>query len=235
VSGDGGTLLVSSQGSGGVCEYDMATGAALWAVGARRFKQPHQVCVAPDGFVFIADAGHHRVQVLTPDLALHRCIGEGRLIGPVGVCANADVVVVTGHDAHRLSVFSRADGTLLTHIPRDDGSVDRTDSLRGLCFVHGNRRVAVADHGNGCVMVFSVDGEFVRHVGVGVLKNPSGVACSSCDELVVADTGNCRVRVFSDVGDLLMTMGDGFFTGVVVHGAVVLATDPSISSVIVWS
>jgi hypothetical protein len=87
------------------------------------------------------------------------------------------------------------------------------------------RRIAVADSGNSRVSVFSVDGHFIRHVGVGVLNHPCAVACSAFDELVVADSGNHRVVVFSASGDTLKTMGSGDFSGVVVHGGAVVAHD----------
>jgi DNA-binding beta-propeller fold protein YncE len=87
----------------------------------------------------------------------------------------------------------------------------------------GHRRVAVADSHNSRVSVFSVDGEFVRHVGVGTLTFPTGVACSAFDELVVADTSNYRVAVFSASGELLKTMGRRGFTGVAIHGGTVFA------------
>jgi hypothetical protein len=74
------------------------------------------------------------------------------------------------------------------------------------------------------VSVFSVEGEFIRHVGVGVLGGPMGVVASAFDELVVADTGNWCLRVFSSAGDLLATVGDGSFITVAVHGNTVFAT-----------
>jgi hypothetical protein len=95
----------------------------------------------------------------------------------------------------------------------------------GLCVLSGHRHVAVADCGNNRVSVFSVDGEFVRHIGVGELRDPMGVACSALGDVVVADRGNKRVVVFSASGDLLKTMGDGDFTGVAVHGGTVFAQD----------
>jgi DNA-binding beta-propeller fold protein YncE len=87
------------------------------------------------------------------------------------------------------------------------------------------RHVAVADTENGRVSIFSVDGEFIRHVGVGVLKKPTGVTCSATGELVVADWGNDRVVVFSADGDMVLTMGGGNFTGVAVHGSTIFAQD----------
>jgi hypothetical protein len=62
-------------------------------------------------------------------------------------------------------------------------------------------------------------------VGVGRLNRALGVVCSASDELVVADTDNQCLRVFSDVGELLATVGEGHFTGVVMHGSTVFATD----------
>jgi hypothetical protein len=75
------------------------------------------------------------------------------------------------------------------------------------------------------VSVFSVEGEFVRHVGVGELFDPAGVACSAFDELVVADSGNDRVAVFSASGEMLTTMADGVFVGVAMHGGTIFAQD----------
>jgi hypothetical protein len=105
----------------------------------------------------------------------------------------------------------------------------------------GDRHVAVADCdiylycGAGRVSVFSIDGDFIRHVGVGVLQCPECVACSAFDELVVADRGNHRIVVFSDVGELLMSFGDGDFSGVVVHGGAVFAQECRNSRCVLWS
>ncbi len=88
----------------------------------------------------------------------------------------------------------------------------------------GHRLVAVADCSNHRVSVFSVEGEFVRHVGVGMLRYPTGVACSAFDELVVTDGGsNDRVVVFSASGGALKTMSGGGFTGVAVRGGAIFA------------
>jgi hypothetical protein len=97
----------------------------------------------------------------------------------------------------------------------------------------GDRHVAVCDGCNHRVSVFSVAGEFIRHVGVGVLRYPQGVACSAFDELVVTDSGS--LRVFSGSGDLLASVGDGYFTGVVVYGGTVFAVDPEVQRVSVFA
>jgi DNA-binding beta-propeller fold protein YncE len=242
VSHDGCTLLVTDYSivSHAIHEYDVMDGSRRrvvgdWGDGPLQFRGPRQVCIASDDFVLVADYGHDRVQVLTPTLDFHGFVGVGQLRGPVGVCASADVVVVSEVAAHRVAVFNRRDGALL----RRFGSYGSDDAEllypRGLCFMSHDRHVAVPETGNSRVSVFSIDGQFIRHVGVGVLNGPQGVACSAFDELVVADTFNRRVVVFSDVGEVLMTCGDAGFAGVAVHGTTVLAQDGLRCRCMVWS
>jgi hypothetical protein len=177
------------------------------------------VCIAPDDFVFVAECGNNRVQVLTPTLDFHRFIGTGQLRGPVGVCANADVALVAEVDSDRSSVFNRRDGALLRRFGSSGDGDGKLSRPYGLCFVSGGRHVAVCDWNNHRVSVFSVDGEFIRHVGAGLFHYPRGVACSSFDELVVADTGNGRVVVLSDVGDVLTTFSARGANGVCLFGS----------------
>ncbi len=201
-----------------------------------QFSFPRHVFVAADGFVFVADADNHRVQVLSPDMTFHAAIGVGHVRYPFGVCANADVVIVSNDVENRLFVFDRRCGVLIsstTHWRRDgarsgsdaDAGSSTLVGPRGLCLLSCGRRIAVAEDGAHRVSVLSLDGAFVRHVGVGVLKRPQSVACSAYDELVVADTGSRCVRVFSDVGELLLTLGRGAFTVVAVRGGTVCAHD----------
>jgi hypothetical protein len=100
--------------------------------------------------------------------------------------------------------------------------------------MRGGRHVAVAEVGNHRVSVFGVTGRFVRHVGVGVLSNPRGVACSTFDELVVADTGHRCVRLFSDAGEVVKSFGDGDATGVALRGCTVYVQECDTSRCVVY-
>jgi tripartite motif-containing protein 71 len=232
VSRDGSTLLVSDYtgGSHAIHEFRVADGSRLRVIGGAgdgplQFKNPAQVWVASDDHVFVADCGNKRVQVLTPRLDFHSFVGVGQLEYRAGVCADDDIIVVSEADAHRISVFKRRDGALLRRFGSQGSGDGQLKYPQGLCFMSGHRHVAVADFNNDRVSVFSVEGEFVRHMGVGKLHNPFGVACSASDELVVADHGNDRVAVFSASGELLKTMGSGPFTGVAIHGGTIFAQD----------
>jgi DNA-binding beta-propeller fold protein YncE len=246
VSRDGSTLLATDMrfGSSAIHVCRVADGSWLRVVGSKgrgplQFRSPYQVHVAPDGFVFVADFGNDRVQVLTPTLDFHGYIGESSLDRPVGVCANADVVVVSeAHPAPHISVFDQRDGSLLRRFGTVGSGDGELDIPRGLCFVDDDRHVAVADSFNDRVSVFSVDGQFIRHVGVGMLRGPCDIACTAFDELVVADRGNGRVAVFSASGDAIVASAvDGGCAGVAVHGSTVFALpfDKPRCVVLTWS
>ncbi len=239
VSRDGSTLFVSDYagGSHAIHAVRVADGSRLRIIGGKgsgplQFKDPLQVWVASDDCLFVADFGNNRVQVLMPRLDVpkplldfHAFIGVGQLTTPAGVCADGAVVVVAERDVHRVSVFNRGNGALLRRFGSCGGGDGQLRSPLGLCFVSGHRHVAVADYRNGRVSVFSVEGEFIRHVGAGKLHWPVGVACSAFDELVVADCGDHRVVVFSASGEVLTTMGRGDFQGVAIHGGTIFAQD----------
>jgi DNA-binding beta-propeller fold protein YncE len=229
VSHNGGTLLLSDGGFGGsnaVLQLRTADGrprraVGSWGDGPLHFNELHQLCIAPDGFVFVADAGNNRVQVLTPSLDFHGLIGVGRLQAPVGVCANADVVLVCEVNDHRVSVFNRHGGALVRSFGSCGSGDGQLSFPRALCLMSGDRHVAVVDYENCRVTVFSIDGEFIRHIGAGIFSCPQGIAASAFDELVVADYS--KIRVFSATGDLLAIVAEGRFSGLAVHGSALFA------------
>jgi DNA-binding beta-propeller fold protein YncE len=232
VTVDGSTLLVSqSCFPDSVHKISLTDDAQRCRViggkgtGPLEFDLPQQVYVAPDGFVFVADYGNNRVQVLTPSLDFHACVGAGHMQHPGGVCANADVVVVSEYEAHHVAVFSRGDGAFVRRFGRFGTADGQLHHPHALCFMSGDRHIAVVEWRNSRVSVFSVEGEFIRHVGVGVLSHPMGVAASAFDELVVTDTGNDCLRVFSSAGDVVATMGAGRFNAVALHGGAVFTVE----------
>jgi DNA-binding beta-propeller fold protein YncE len=242
VSRDGSTLVVADcfGGSRSVHEFSVTDGSPRRVTGG--FDYPYQVCVAPDGCLFIADTGSNTVRVMSPGGGSLRLWSVSEpLCRPTGVCVNDDIVVVAESTArlHRVSVFSRlgaVEGTLLCRF--GEGVLK---SPLGLCFMSGNT-VAVVDNGRNRVSVYrlhlratpaatgasrisGVDAELERDVGVGVLSLPQGAACTDADELVVADWGNRCVRLFDAAGSLLHTLGRGYFAGVALHGRTLFAQE----------
>lgn len=59
-------------------------------------------------------------------------------------------------------------------------------------------------HGNR-VQVFTSTGEHVRFIGkTSDLKHPHGLVVDYCGSVVVADEGNQCIKIFSDIGQLIM-------------------------------
>ena len=66
---------------------------------------------------------------------------------------------------------------------------------RGIC-VDGMGNIIVADSGNGCVKMFDSQGRFLCHIASG-MKDPSGVAVSPGGDVVVTDTYDHTVSVWT--------------------------------------
>jgi hypothetical protein len=135
VSRDGSTLLVSAGFRGdAIHEFNVADGLLRRVVGKKgdkrlQFQSPNQVWIASDDFVFVAESGNCRVQVLTPRLDFHGFVGAGKVTNPSGVCANADVVVVVAEQmSHRIWVFNRHAGGCCSHLVSVNRYFDVSDN-----------------------------------------------------------------------------------------------------------
>jgi DNA-binding beta-propeller fold protein YncE len=234
ISRDGGTLLVSDCYGGSHCihTYHVSTGEHLGTIGSRgtgplQFCRPRQIWIASDDYVFIADSGNDRIQVLTPQLNFGGFIGVSQIQFPHGVCATTAVVVVAEFAAHRISVFARHDGALLRRFGSPGSGNSQVLNPLGLCLMSEGHVIAVVDFGNDRISVFSLTGEFIRHVGVGDLRFPLGVACSATkNEIIVADCNDRSVVMFRATGEFLQTMGHAghrSFSGVAIHGDTIFA------------
>jgi hypothetical protein len=76
------------------------------------------------------------------------------------VCERRFVVVL--ENVGRVAVFSRCDGALLRVFGSSGSDDGQLVNPNGLCFMSGDRHIAVVDSDHARVSVFSVDGEFVR-------------------------------------------------------------------------
>jgi sugar lactone lactonase YvrE len=233
VTMDGASFVVTDSVSHSLCVFSVWDGLPRHIIAGpssgspRHFARPKQLWVSRSaaGCVFLADRDNNAVHILRANLTFHSSI-YSRLSTPAGVCGNRRVVIVSEEATHRIALCDRgSEGTPARWVGgrgRGDGELN---SPAGMCLLTDELAFAVADRLNDRVCVFLVDGTFQRHVGVGVLRLPSGVACSPSDELVVADTGNARLCLFGASGELLHSFGTGAFTGVAVYAGTVFAQD----------
>jgi hypothetical protein len=159
-----------------------------------------QVFVAADGCIFATDATGHRVVVLCPDGEAHSTTGDSVLCEPVGVVADAAVVVVSEPQRQRLTVLGRDGYPVIRRclLPASYAC------LYALCFVDDGAHVAATDAHHNRVVVVDLHGVLLRVVGDGVLRGPSGVACLPwTNALVVADADDKCLLLFSSAGVVL--------------------------------
>jgi hypothetical protein len=117
VTQDGSTLLLTDTYYDCIRLFAVADGTHLKDVGRRgteasQFLNPHRIFVARDGFIFVADTGNNRVQVLTPRLHFCAVFGVSVLSRPTCICASDDIVVANS-DGRNVCMFARGDGAWL--------------------------------------------------------------------------------------------------------------------------
>lgn len=194
--------------------------------GWSQFQGPRGIKVGPDGFVYVADAGNHRIQKFTADGQFVASFGtlstlDGERQGPPrGFLEPWDVAVAPDGSLYVADTWNHRiqhldpNGNLI-HYWGLFGQYGIGDLAgRGAFYgprgivVGKNGNIYVADTGNKRIQVFTPDGQFLYQWGgggvlEGYLDEPVGIAISAAGEVYVADTWNRRVQVFDANGGFL--------------------------------
>ena len=67
----------------------------------------------------------------------------------------------------------------------------------------------VSEQNGNRLQIFDFEGNFVRIVGAGQLKNPEHLFVDSDDNVLVADFNNNRIQVLHQNGNLIKSIGTG--------------------------
>ncbi|MBL7064105.1 MAG: TIGR03663 family protein [Anaerolineae bacterium] len=194
--------------------------------GPGQLQNPRGIEVGPDGFVYVADSGNHRIQKFTADGEFVAAWGQQSTIEteaglPRGFNEPWDVAVafdgtmyVADTWNHRIQELDTegdpvtAWGLFGQYGPDDPMGQSAFYGPRGIAIGPGGR-VYVTDTGNKRIQVFEPDGRFAFQWGgggalEGYLDEPVGIAIGGPDdEVYVADTWNRRVQVFDSDGVFL--------------------------------
>jgi len=198
-----------------------------------QFNFPRNLAVGPDGYLYVADTGNHRIQVFDPQGNFVRQWGSygnapGQFNEPWGIAVDGEGnVYVADTWNHRIQVFD-SQGKFL----RQWGSFATTDGQLGQPGVFwGPRAIAidaegnlyVADTGNKRIQKFDPQGKFLGQWGgfgrtEGYFDEPVGIAIDAEGNIYVADTWNRRVQKFDkDFNYLTQWPIEGWFGESVVN------------------
>jgi len=190
-----------------------------------QLQSPHGIKIGPDGSIYVADSGNHRIQRFTADGQFVATWGQHSTIEtevgtPRGFNEPWDIAVASDGTMyvadtwnHRIQKLDAEGNPITTWGLFGQYSLD--DTLGQSAF-YGPRGVAtgpdgriyVADTGNKRIQVFETDGQFAFQWGgggvlEGYLDEPVGIAVDPGGAVYVADTWNRRVQVFDKDGAFL--------------------------------
>ncbi len=180
--------------------------------GPHQLNFPRNVAIAPDGSVYVADSGNHRIVKFDAqgNYVLSwgkKGQGPGEFNEPWGVAVDANgFVYVADTWNHRVQKFD-GEGHFVTqwgYAAMTGGQLTEPGAFFGprAIAIGKDGNVYVTDTGNKRVQVFTPEGKFLaQHGGAGVgpgqFDEPVGIAVGPDGYFYVADTWNQRVQVFN--------------------------------------
>lgn len=185
-----------------------------WRIIASGLVRPLGIDVDPDGSVFVAESGRHRILRINQEGTHLQVIDTkdtsmGPMRIPMDVDAHEDFIVVADTGNDRILVLDRQGSPVQVIGERGTGpgQFRRPSSVAVLA----DGRIAVADTDNHRVQVFQGDGQLLARIGSrgshpGLMAQPTGIDASG-GIIRVADQLNHRVQSFSPDGKFLHAWG----------------------------
>ncbi|MFQ5578786.1 MAG: hypothetical protein ACE5G8_17550, partial [Anaerolineae bacterium] len=181
--------------------------------GEGQFAAPRALAVSPQGQLYVADSGNHRIQVFDRNGQFLKAwggtegAGPGQLSEAWGIAVGADGrVYVSDTWNHRIEIFDE-DGNYLSEFGVFDDTQGDANKSPGSFWgprdilIDGQGNLYISDTGNKRVQKFTPDGEFLGAWGgggvvAGRFEEPVGLAIDSAGNIYVTDTWNRRVQKF---------------------------------------
>jgi sugar lactone lactonase YvrE len=218
------------QATVAVLAGDGTLGTTDGPAGRARFSEPFGIVAAPDGTIFVADAGHaHRIRRISPDGVVTTLAGGARGFAdgsgtraafstPSGLALAQDGTLYLADTGNHAIRRIAPDGQVSTLA--GDGTPGYANGPAQQARFNGpigiavapDGRIVVADTYNDCIRVIDVDGAVRTLAGSGrpgaddgvadgaSFDTPTGLAFDTSGMLYVADTGNGVVRTVDSSG-----------------------------------
>lgn len=208
LSDDGMLMAVSNYHSNTICLYSVCDGKLLRSIGGPgkeplQFRNIQKLVFSPmSGHLLAADSSNERVQEVSVDGEFVRSIVfRGH---PFGLAVNTELLAVGLFSPfHQIELLHLASGTLLRSFARNGLAEGQVKFGIGLRFTQDGAHILVAENQSCRLSLFAVTGELIRCFGTSLNKPHDLELCPNGD-IVVVDTHNHRVCVFSPEGSTLI-------------------------------
>ena len=202
-----GTVAVSDYGNKRIQLFD-SDGRYLREIGLRAScssldftKSGHIIAVTPGDV--------HKISLFSEEGQFVKHIDSEHLKFPFHISTDDyDDITVCDQESNEVIVIS-SDGTgLVTRI----AASEHDQSMMYAIYHEETYCYFVSDSKTDCVKVFDAEGNFLYDIGRGRLSYPVGLAIDKCNNLIVCDTGNERLVIFTTEGDYLTETEQCFHT-----------------------
>ena len=233
-------LFITEENRHQVTVYDLAGNQVnqfgTFGSGPGEFSVPDGIATDSQDRIYVVDTGNNRVQIFSSindpsplnyltEFGISGS-GNGEFNTPRGIALDNNEDILVGDSGNRrVQIFSSFDGTNPPPFADAFGSAGtgpgQFDSIFGVA-VDLNNQIYVSDSTNNRVQVFSPFGGstpfFLFEFGSGPtdddqLDTPNGVAVDTSDRILIADTGNDRIQIFTKSGGTTENLSSFPFTG----------------------
>ncbi|XP_070551959.1 uncharacterized protein [Ptychodera flava] len=168
VDEDNDKYFMSDLGNGQVV-VSSGQSQILNCFGRKQGIAPTDICLSPDGFIFISDLNGYVRKYRQSGKHIART-AEGQVKRPDGLVVNKKCVFVS--DLGRRCIH------VLNHEMQSIREIGKglLEGPEGLCFDHQQDGMYVCDHWGNRVVHFKCDGEFLGYIGQGQLEEPCYIA-----------------------------------------------------------